>query len=318
MPPDRMTRADERPDTPDTPDTPGAGARAVLTLLRRLPQGALSRAFGRMADVRVPKPLRRPVFGGFARFVGADLGEAAEPLESFPTLNRFFTRELKPGARAWPDDPRVAACPVDGAVGQAGRVTGGKLIQAKGRDYRLRDLLDEDGQWERFEGGAFVTLYLSPKDYHRIHSPCAGTIPRARHVPGALMPVNLPSVLHVADLFARNERLLCYVDGPLGRVAVVAVGAYNVGRISAAFDREWNAPPGTDAWVTNRRGVDARSKVYDPPVPVEQGGHIMTFHLGSTVVLVFEPGRVELAPELQPHAPVRLGMAVGRAPGPRP
>ncbi|HEU0054518.1 MAG TPA: archaetidylserine decarboxylase [Longimicrobium sp.] len=299
----------------EVPDVPAARARAVLSVLRRLPQGALSRAFGAAADVPLPKPLRKPVLGAFARMVGADVGEAAEPLESFPTLNRFFTRTLKEGARPIPGDPRVAACPVDGAVGQVGRVTGGKLIQAKGRAYSLAELLDEPDQWERFEGGAFATLYLSPKDYHRIHSPCDGAVPRARHVPGALMPVNLPAVMHVPDLFARNERLLCHLDGPLGRVAVVAVGAYNVGRISAAFDREWNAPPGSDAWVTNRRGMEARTKVYDPPVPMKQGEHLMTFHLGSTVVLVFEPGRVELDPTLRAGEAVRLGMAIGRAPG---
>jgi phosphatidylserine decarboxylase len=315
MPEDPSAR--DSADTLGNPDVPGARARAMLGALRRLPQGALSRAFGKLADVPLPGPLRRPVLGGFARMVGADVGEAAEPLESFPSLNRFFTRELKPGARAWPHDPHVAACPVDGAAGQLGRVSGGKLIQAKGRTYSLRDLLDEDGQWERFDGGAFVTLYLSPKDYHRIHSPCDGEIPRARHVPGALMPVNLPAVMHVPDLFARNERLLCYLDGPLGRVAVVAVGAYNVGRISAAFDGEWSAAPGSHGWVTNRRGTQAQTKTYDPPVAVRQGDHIMTFHLGSTVVLVFERGRVELARELAPGSRVRLGMEIGRAPGGR-
>ena len=313
-----MPEPDQPPHAPaeiaEHPDVPGARARAMLGALGRLPQGALSRVFGRLADVRLPRPLRRPVLGGFARMVGADVGEAAEPLESFPSLNRFFTRELKPGARAWPHDPRVAACPVDGAAGQLGRVTGGKLIQAKGRTYSLRDRLDEDGQWERFDGGAFVTLYLSPRDYHRIHAPCDGAIPRARHVPGALMPVNLPAVMHVPDLFARNERLLCDLDWPLGRVAVVAVGAYNVGRISAAFDREWNAPPGSDLWVTNRGKARAETKSYDPPVPVRQGDHIMTFHLGSTVMLVFEPGRVELARTLAPGAQVRLGMEIGRGP----
>ncbi|HEX6750317.1 MAG TPA: archaetidylserine decarboxylase [Longimicrobium sp.] len=301
-------------DISHNPDDPGARARAMLGALRRLPQGALSRAFGAIADVPLPRPLRKPVLGGFARMVGADVDEAAAPLDSFPSLNRFFTRELKPGARTWPHDPRVAACPVDGAVGQLGRVTGGKLIQAKGRTYSLRDLLDEDGEWERFDGGAFVTLYLSPKDYHRIHAPCDGGIPRARHVPGALMPVNVPAVMHVPDLFARNERLLCYLDGPLGRVAVVAVGAYNVGRISAAFDAEWNAAPGAVGWITNRRGAEARTKTYHPPVDVRQGDHIMTFHLGSTVVLVFEPGRVALAPGLAPGTAVRLGMEIGRAP----
>ena len=297
------------------PEDPGARARALLSVLRRLPQGALSRAFGRLADVPLPRPLRRPVLGGFARAVGADVSEAAEPLESFPTLNRFFTRTLKSGARAWPNDPRVAASPVDARVGQTGRVAAGKLVQAKGRTYSLAELLDEADQWERFEGGAFATLYLSPRDYHRIHAPCGGAIARARHVPGALMPVNLPAVAHVPDLFARNERLLCYVDGPLGRVAVIAVGAYNVGRISAAFDREWNAAPGADAWVTNRRGIASATKVYDPPIAIEQGDEIMTFHLGSTVVLVFEPGRVELSPALKVGEPVRLGMEIGRVAG---
>ena len=308
------------PDRPEPnepiepPDTPGARTRALLAALGRVPQGAFSRAFGAMADVRIPRPLRRPVLGGFARLVGADPAEAAEPLDAFPSLNRFFTRELKPGARAWPGDPRVLASPVDGATGQAGRVTRGRLIQAKGRTYSLRELLDEDGEWERFEGGAFVTLYLSPKDYHRIHAPTDGEIARARHVPGALMPVNAGAVMHLPDLFARNERLLCYLDGPLGRVAVVAVGAYNVGRISAAFDRAWNAAPGEDGWVTNRRGAVAESKVYAPPVPVRQGDHIMTFHLGSTVVLVCEPGRVDLSAALSAGTAVRLGMEIGRGP----
>lgn len=296
------------------PETPGAYTRALLGAIGRVPQGAFSRAFGAVADVRLPRALRRPVLGGFARLVGADPSEAAEPLESFPSLNRFFTRELKPGVRAWPGDERVAASPVDGAVGQAGRVTTGRLIQAKGRTYSLRELLDEDGQWERFEGGAFATLYLSPRDYHRIHAPTGGAIPRARHVPGALMPVNVGAVMHIPDLFARNERLLCYLDGPLGRVAMVAVGAFNVGRISAAFDPAWNAAPGEDGWVTNRRDAQAESRTYDPPVEVRQGDHVMTFHLGSTVVLVFEPGRVELSAELRPGSPVRLGMEIGRAP----
>jgi phosphatidylserine decarboxylase len=208
----------------------------------------------------------------------------------------------------------VAASPVDGAVGQLGQVSGGRLIQAKGRDYSLAELLDDPGQEAGFEGGEFITLYLSPRDYHRIHAPCEGVIARARHVPGALMPVNLPSVQHVPDLFARNERLLCYLQGPLGRVAMVAVGAYNVGRISARFDPGWNAPPGKDAWVTNRQGTRPETHRYDPPFAVRQGDEVMTFHLGSTVVLVFEPGRLRLDAGLRAGGAVRLGMPLGRAP----
>jgi phosphatidylserine decarboxylase len=120
-------------------------------------------------------------------------------------------------------------------------------------------------------------------------------------------------VAHTPDLFARNERLMCHVDGPMGRVAVVAVGAYNVGRISAAFDRAWNAPPGENAWVTNHRGLQSAARTYDPPVRVNRGDEVMTFHLGSTVVLVFEPGRVELLPSLAVDQPVRLGMPIGTA-----
>jgi phosphatidylserine decarboxylase len=300
-------------DTDPGPSQPAPPARAVLRVLARLPQGALSRAFGRAADLPLPPALRRPVLGTFARLVGADPAEAERPLEEYPSLNQFFVRRLRPGARPWPEAADAVGSPVDGCFGQVGRVAAGRLIQAKGREYSLRDLLDEDEQWERFEGGAFATLYLSPKDYHRIHAPTDGIIRRARHVPGALMPVNVPAVAHVPELFARNERLVCYLEGPVGRVAVVAVGAYNVGRISAAFDPDWSAAPGASGWVTNRRGAAALSRSYDPPVRVRRGDEIMTFHLGSTVVLVFEPGRVELAPDVRPERAVRLGEAIARA-----
>jgi phosphatidylserine decarboxylase len=298
----------------DPPDVPRFRSRAMLRVLSRLPQGALSRGFGALADVPLPRSLRKTVLGAFARGVGADPGEAELPLEEYPSLNRFFTRRLREGARTWPGDARLAACPVDGAAGQMGIVQAGRLIQAKGRGYSLERLLDDGDEWRRFDGGAFLTVYLSPKDYHRIHTPCDGEIGRARHVPGTLLPVNVPAVAHVDELFARNERLLCYIDGPLGRVALVAVGAYNVGRISAAFDPRWNAPPGRSEWVTNRAGADAETRTYDPPVRVKRGDEVMTFHLGSTIVLVFEPGRVTLDPSLRPGDKVRLGSVIGSAP----
>jgi phosphatidylserine decarboxylase len=294
------------------PDLPGLRWRAALSLLRRLPQGAISRGFGRLADAPIPPALRPAVLGAFARAVGADPREAELPLEAYPTLNRFFTRKLAAGARTWPSDPAVVASPVDGAVGQLGTVREGRLIQAKGRLYDVGQLLEDDAAAARYEGGAFITLYLSPKDYHRIHAPVAGEIRAARHVPGSLLPVNAAAVAHMPELFARNERLMCHIDGPLGRTAVVAVGAYNVGRISAAFDPAWNAPPGRSEWVTNRRGLQSAARAYDPPIPVRQGDEIMTFHLGSTVVLVFEPDRVDLLPSLSPGEPVRLGSAIGR------
>jgi phosphatidylserine decarboxylase len=296
-------------------DLPPARARALLALLARLPQGALSCGFGRLADLPVPKAMRPALIGGFARLMGIDVAEAEKPLAEYPSINAFFVRRLRPGLRSFPVDPGVAASPVDGIVGQLGRVEAGRLLQAKGREYGCAALLDDDVAAARYDGGAFLTLYLSPRHYHRIHAPCPGTIGRARHVPGALLPVNAPAVAHVPDLFPRNERLICYLDGAagaLGRVAVVAVGAYNVGRITAAFDPEWNAPPGASARVTNRRGARARTRSYSPPVPVAPGAEIMAFHLGSTVVLLFEP-RVRLEATLAPGQEIRLGQPVAAA-----
>lgn len=309
------TRQDQiEPAIPDvSAELPSGRWRTTLALLGRLPQGAMSRAFGAVADVPLPRGVRRQVLGGFARAVGADLSEAERPLEDYPSLNAFFTRRLRPGVRSWPSDATIAACPVDGATGQVGRVRDGQVVQAKGRWYSAAELLQDSEEARRFEGGVFLTLYLSPRDYHRIHAPTDGRIYTARHIPGALLPVNQAAVAHIPDLFARNERLLCYLDGPLGRVAVVAVGAYNVGRISAAFDPLWNALPGRSTWVTNRRGLSAATRSYDPPVRVRQGDELMTFHLGSTVVLLFEPDRLILRESVRAGEPVRLGEPIGVA-----
>ncbi len=306
-------------DTPEavpevSPELPAPAWRAMLRLLGRLPQGALSRSFGRIADLPLPGPLRGPVLRAFARAVGIDLSEAEYAPEAYRTLNEFFVRRLRPAVRRWPANPAVAACPVDGVTGQVGRVEAGRILQAKGRWYSAAELLADAQEARRFEGGHFVTLYLSPRHYHRVHAPCSGLIRRAQYIPGALLPVNAPSVAHVPDLFARNERLLCYIGGPLGRLAVVAVGAYNVGRISAAFDPVWNTPTRRSAWVTNRRRAELETRLYDPPIRVRQGDELMAFHLGSTVVLLFEPGEVELRPELQPEREVRLGQAIAFIP----
>lgn len=298
-----------------TPDLPPRSWRALLRLLGRLPQGALSRSFGRVADVYLPPPLRRPVLGGFARAMGIDLAEAELPIESYPTLNTFFVRRLRAGVRDWPARDDLLASPVDGICGQLGTVHSGKILQAKGRWYSAAELLDDPAEAERFEGGAFLTIYLSPRHYHRIHAPCGGKIARARHVPGALLPVNAAAVAHIPDLFARNERLICYLDGPVGRVAVVAVGAYNVGRISAAFDPAWGGALGSVArhagWATNRPGAVAADHHYEPPVELRMGDELMAFHLGSTVVLLTEPGGLALREGLAPGGAVRLGEGVG-------
>jgi len=299
--------APAREVVPDvSPDLPPLHWRGVIALLERLPQAALSSAAGRIADTPIPRSLRRAVIGAFARTVRMDVDEAELPLEHYPSINAFFVRRLKPGVRRWPHDDDTIASPVDGIVGRHGRITSGRLIQAKGRDYSAAALLDEPDA-QRFEGGSFLTIYLSPRHYHRIHAPCSGVIPSARHVPGALLPVNAAGVQHIADLFPRSERIVCDIDAAMGRVAVVAVGAYNVGRISTAFDDEW---AGAGMSVANRRGAQPASRRYQPPRAVRQGDEIMAFHLGSTVVLLVEPGARLVAPA--PGTEVRMGAVMLR------
>jgi phosphatidylserine decarboxylase len=249
--------------------------------------------------VRVPAPLRRPVFGLTARLLGMDLTEARDPVTSYGSLDELFVRWLRPGIRQWPGDAGAAGSPVDGVVGTCGPVDGGLLLQAKGREYTVSELLDDEGLGSRFAAGLYVTIYLAPRHYHRIHAPVAGLVGLARHIPGRLLPVNRPAVAMVDRLFPRNERLVTVIDGrgSAGAVAVVAIGAFNVGRITADFD---------DELVTNRGRSPSMTKRYDPPLPVERGAGLMAFHLGSTVVVLFER-RVPLSADLGPGVEIRLG-----------
>jgi phosphatidylserine decarboxylase len=291
-----------------SPDLPSAKWRAILRILKRMPQAGMSRGFGRIADTPIPEAMRPRVLTTVISALGIDASEAELPLANYRTINDFFVRRLKPGLRSWPQHEMVAASPVDAIVGQSGFVLEGQLVQAKGRFYTAAELLDDPETAKHFNGGAFITLYLSPRHYHRIHTLCSGVIPMARHVPGALLPVNAAASQHVDRLFARNERLICYIDGPFGMVAVVAIGAYNVGRISAAFDPDWSGATG----VTNRKAARAETRSYDPPIPVKVGDEIMAFHLGSTVVLLFEPRRANLYSALLPGVEVRVGEPIAR------
>jgi phosphatidylserine decarboxylase len=304
--------------------------RLLLGLLKRLPQGVLSRATGALADVPVPRGLRGLVIGGFARVVGVDTGEVAGSPRDFPSVGAFFVRRLRVGVRSWPDDPRMLASPVDGVVGALGEIREGTVLQAKGMPYGVGELLahpaSPDLDARRFEGGRFLTLYLSPRHYHRIHAPASGDLIRAQAIPGRLLPVNEPAIRGIARLFPRNERLVLWMEAEGAPLALVAVGAFNVGRISVAFDDGWNGPGGEG--VTNRpgrRGGGVRD--YAPPLPLARGEEVAAFHLGSTVVLLVGPdaeGQVPgLAPHLRPGDEIRLGDPLtvrstgpGPAPGP--
>jgi phosphatidylserine decarboxylase len=178
------------------------------------------------------------------------------------------------------------------------------MLQAKGRDYSVAALLDDPMEARAFEGGPYVTLYLSPRDYHRIHAPVSGGIEGYAYIPGKLFPVNPPSVRTVPNLFCVNERLVTYLRSPVGRVAVVKVGATCVGRIRAAYDD-----------IATRRGGGPSSLRYPAPIEVEKGGELGVFETGSTVILLFEPGRVELGAGLVEGATVRMGEPIAQAAG---
>lgn len=279
--------------------------RLFIAALRVLPRSTLSRAVGALTRWPLPRPVREAAMKAFARRYGIDLGECPG-LETYLTFGQFFARPLRPGLRPVAEGAGVVVSPVDGAVSQAGVTGSGKLVQAKGIDYSAAALLADDDLARRLEGGAYATLYLSPKDYHRIHFPLGGKVLGWRYVPGVLWPVNPASVRTVPGLFTVNERLVTVLDTPAGRCAVVAVGATVVGRVRAFYDP---AVP-----HTNARGGRRVRRDYETPIPVEKGQELGAFEMGSTVILMFEPGRVRLDARLAAGARVRVGEPIGAPP----
>jgi len=257
-------------------------------------QHALSRTVGAAADLPVPRFLRGFVYRTFARHAGARLDEVRDPLESFPTTGAFFVRHLKAGARAFDADPRVLPAPCDGRLQAYGRVERGTLLQAKGRGYELATLLAGAAHGVELEGGTSYTIYLAPRDYHRVHCPLEAELRALHWVPGALHSVR-PSVLAARErVFVENERCVLSLHGARGPFFLVMVGALNVGRIRVC-------------------GIEGqRSGALAQPLAFARGAELARFELGSTVVLVFPPGGPVLETGLQEGAALRMGGALGR------
>ena len=232
---------------------------------------------------------------------GVNMAEAADAdPAAYASFNDFFTRALKPGVRPLAQADLV--CPVDGAISQFGAIDGERIFQAKGHGYSATALLGGDTALAaRFHGGHFATIYLSPKDYHRIHMPCAGRLRRMLHVPGALFSVNPATARGVPGLFARNERVVCVFDGPgqaSGPWVLVLVGATIVGSMATVWHGKVNPP---------RPGGLREWSYADQDIRLAQGAEMGRFLLGSTVVLLFPPGPLRFAPAWAPGGPVRLG-----------
>jgi phosphatidylserine decarboxylase len=273
-----------------------------IALQHIVPQHALSRLAGRVAASQSPW-LRDALIRRFVAAYDVDLTQAARGIGEFASFNDFFTRELKPGTRPLADSGQFILSPADGAVSQIGPVTAGRIIQAKGRDYTVAELLGcTSTEAARFEGGRFATIYLSPRDYHRVHMPAAGTLARTRYIPGDLFSVNTATAEGVERLFARNERLACHFDGPDGHFASCMVGAM----IVAGIDTVWPNTFRTHARAPVDEDFAGQARAF------AAGDEMGRFYLGSTVVLVFEPGRVEWLEHLQPGTPLRMGEAIAR------
>ena len=266
-----------------------------------LPQRALTTFAGRIASAQAGSLTTALIRRFIARY-GVDMSEAANPdIASYASFNDFFTRALRPGAR--PLSKADLICPVDGAVSQFGTIDNDQIFQAKGHHYSTTALLGGDAALAaQFQNGHFATIYLSPRDYHRIHMPCHGQLRRMVHVPGALFSVNPTTARGVPGLFARNERVVCVFDSARGPFVMVLVGATIVGSMATVWHGVVN-PPRTGTL----RSWDYAGK---PPVKLRQGDEMGRFLLGSTIVLLLPPGPLHFNADWAPAHPVRLGQAM--------
>ncbi|PSJ43999.1 phosphatidylserine decarboxylase [Zobellella endophytica] len=270
-----------------------------------LPKHLLSRLVGRLAAMEGGR-LTQWLIRRFIRRYQVDMSEAQYPDPAhYRSFNDFFTRPLKDGVRPLVEGGDLIAMPVDGAISQLAPIQQGRIIQAKGHDYSARALLGGDKTLAApFMGGDFATLYLAPKDYHRIHMPLDGVLKSMIYVPGELFSVNPLTASRVPELFARNERVVCVFDTAAGPMALVLVGA----TIVASIETVW---AGT---ITPPVGQRVQRWDYDPATAprLAKGEEMGRFKLGSTVVCLFAPGRVELSAAFQPGTPTRMGTEFGR------
>ncbi|MBN6111167.1 archaetidylserine decarboxylase [Xanthomonas bonasiae] len=274
----------------------------LTTLTYVLPHRLLSSLARRLAYSSRPG-LKQWLIDTVVRRFGVNLAEAAEPdPRAYPTFNAFFTRALKPGARVADPDPQALLMPADGRISQLGPIQDGRIFQAKGQSFTAAELLG-DAAAAPFANGLYATVYLSPRDYHRVHMPWTGTLRETVHVPGRLFSVGPDAVRNVPRLFARNERLVCHFDTEFGPMASVMVGALLVSGVETV----WSGVeiPRYGDRITRK---DWRGK----GIVLERFAEMARFNYGSTVIVLLPPGMAQLDPTLAAETPVRLGQALAR------
>lgn len=263
-----------------------------------LPHRALSSLARKLAYSSNPAISQRLIDTVVAKF-GVDLSEAAEPdPRAYPTFNAFFTRALKPGARTLDADPRALLMPADGRISQCGSIENGRIFQAKGQSFTAAQLLGDEAAATPFANGLFATVYLSPRDYHRVHMPWTGTLRETVHVPGRLFSVGTDAVASVPRLFARNERLACHFDTEFGPMCVVMVGALLVSGVETVWGGIEIPPYGGPVTTKDYRGRG---------IVLERFAEMARFNYGSTAIVLLPPGVAELVPQLVAEMPVKLG-----------
>lgn len=275
-----------------------------IFLQKAIPQHLISRIAGKLAESRVSW-WKNFFISWFVRKYKVDMSEAENPsATSYPNFNTFFTRALLPDARSICAGEHSLACPADGAISQIGDIADRQILQAKGHDYSLESLLAGDKVLaQKFVNGKFATIYLSPKDYHRVHMPLTGVLQEMLHVPGELFSVNTVTANHVPGLFARNERMIALFDTAVGPVAVIMVGAM----IVASIETVWaGLLPG------GRKEVTHTSYTKRDKIQLDKGHELGRFKLGSTVILLFPENTLSLQAGLQAESPVRMGQCMGQ------
>ena len=270
-----------------------------------LPKKLVTQLAGRFASAELDG-VTQAAISRFVAHYGVDMSEAAEPdITRYASFNDFFTRALRAGARPLADADYV--CPVDGAISQFGAIERDQIFQAKRHHYSTCALLAGDAALAaEFENGQFATIYLSPKDYHRVHMPCAGRLLRMVYVPGDLFSVNPTTVRGVPGLFARNERVVCVFDTARGPFVLVLVGATIVGSMATVWHGVVNPP---------RPGEIKRWDYTNQPVELAKGAEMGRFLLGSTVVLLWPKSTLKFNPDWTPGGAVRMGQMMGKALG---
>ncbi|MGH8548344.1 MAG: archaetidylserine decarboxylase [Methylococcales bacterium] len=270
-----------------------------------LPQHALSRIIHHLTRCEI-KWWKNLAIRSVVSLYRVDLSEARqENYSAYRSFNQFFTRELKQSVRPIQRDDRVVISPADGAISQIGTIDEKRIMQAKNRLFNLVELLGGGPELAApFEGGKFATIYLSPRDYHRLHMPCSGTLREMRHIPGRLFSVNGATTDFVPDLFAKNERVIATFATPVGRMALILVGAIFVSSIETV----WHGV------VTPPTCAAIRTWNYeDNPLALTQGQEMGRFNMGSTIIVLFESGRMAWSPRLEADTPVKMGQLIGTA-----